>query len=104
MNKQTPVKLAGLEDALMFTSAGGGHDTMAWVCRETGLVHWHSEDSDEFEPLPEDIDDAQRYVTVPDKRGIGLGKPLALEFARTYLPACHEQVCTMFSHRGAYAR
>ena len=33
-----------------------------------------------------------------------LGKPLALEFARTQLPACYEQVCAIFSRRGAYAR
>ena len=104
MTKQTPVKLSDLEDALMFTSAGGGYDASAWVCRETGAVHWHSDDSDDLEPLPADIDDAERYVAVPDKRDLELGKPLALEFARTQLPACYEQVCAMFSHRGAYAR
>lgn len=107
MNKQTPVKLDDLEEALMFTGAGGGYDTAAWVCRETGAVLWHSDDSDdsdEFGPLPEDIDDAERYVAVPDKHELGLGKPLALAFTRTHLPACYEQVRAMFSHRGAYAR
>lgn len=104
MNTQTPVKLDDLEEALMFTSAGGGYDTAAWVCRDTGAVLWHSDDTDDFEPLPEDIDDAERYVAAPDKHGLGLGKPLALEFARTHLPASYEQVCAVFSHRGAYAR
>lgn len=52
MNKQTPVKLADLEDALMFVGAGSGHDTTVWLCRETGAVFWHSDDADEFEPLP----------------------------------------------------
>lgn len=104
MNKQTSVKLGDLEDALMFVGAGSGFDTAAWVCRETGAVLWHGEDTDAFAPLPADIDDAERYVPVPDKREFGLGKPLALEFTRTQLPACYEQVCAMFSHRGAYAR
>ena len=104
MSKQTPVKLGDLEDALLFVDAGSGFDTAAWVCRETGAVLWHGGDSDDFEPLPADIDDAERYVPLPDKREFGLGKPLALEFARTQLPACYEQVCAMFSHRGAYAR
>lgn len=103
MSEQTPVKLADLEEALLFTGAGG-FDTAAWVCRETGEVFWHSDDTDEFGPLPADIDDAERYVAVPDKHDLGLGKPLALAFARTHLPACEEQVREMFSHRGAYAR
>lgn len=104
MSEQTPVKLSDLEEALLFVGMGSGFDTAAWVCRETGAVHRHSDDTDAFEPLPQDIDDAERYVAVPDKHELGLGKPLALEFARTHLPACYEQVYAMFSHRGAYAR
>lgn len=104
MSKQTPVKLSDLEDALMFVDVGAGFDTAAWVCRETGAVLWHGEDTDDFEPLPDDIDDAARYVALPNKHDLNLGKPLALEFTRTHLPACYEQVCAMFSHRGAYAR
>jgi hypothetical protein len=76
----------------------------AWVCRDTGAVLLHSDDFDEFGPVPAGSDDETRYVPVPDKRDLGLGKPLALEFARTHLPDCYEQVCAMFSHRGAYAR
>ena len=104
MSKQTPVKLADLEDALLFVGSGEMSGNAAWVCRETGAVLCHSDDTDDFEPLPEDIDDADRYVPVPDQRELGLGKPLALEFARTQLPACYEQVCGLFAHRGAYAR
>ena len=104
MSKQTPIKLDALEDALLFVGAGEMFGNAAWVCRDTGNVLCHSEDTDDFGPLPEDIDDAERYVAVPDKRGLDLGKPLALEFARTQLPACYEQVCAMFAHRGAYAR
>lgn len=104
MSKQTPVKLADLEDALMFVDAGNGFDTSAWVCRETGAVLWHSNETDDFGPLPEDIDDADRYVAVPGKRDFDLDKPLALDFARTQLLDCYEQVVAMFAHRGAYAR
>lgn len=102
MGEQAPVKLTGLEDALLFLDAGG--DAQAWLCRDTGEVLWHSDEFDEFGPLPDDIDDAARYVALPNKRDLDLGKPLALAFARTQLPACYEQVCAMFSHRGAYAR
>jgi hypothetical protein len=102
MSAQVPTKLDDLEEALQFLDAGG--DTEAWLCRDTGVVHWHSEEFDDFEPLPDDIDDAARYLALPDKRDLDLGKPLALEFARTQLPDCYEQVRAMFSHRGAYAR
>lgn len=104
MSKQTPVKLDELEDALQFVGSGEIFGNAAWVCRETGAVLCHSDDTDDFEPLPEDIDDADRYVPVPDQRELGLGKPLALAFTRTHLPDCYEQVCAMFSHRGASAR
>lgn len=104
MIEQIPVKLDDLEDALLFVGAGSGFGTSAWVCRETGAVLWHSDETDDFGPLREDIDDVDRYVAVPDKHDLGLGKPLALEFARTQLPACYGQVCGMFAHRGAYAR
>ena len=104
MSDHPPIKLDDLEYALLFVDGGSGFGNAAWVCLETGAVFCHSDETDDFEPLPEDIDDMDRYVAVPGKRDLGLGKPLALEFARTQLPACYEQVCAMFSHRGAYAR
>lgn len=102
MSEQAAVRLDDLEEALLFLDAGG--DTEAWVCRDTGAVLWHSDDTDELEPLPADIGDAALYVAVPDLHALGLGKPLALEFTRTRLPACYEQVRALFAHRGAYAR
>ncbi len=104
MSKQTPVKLDALENALLFVGGGDMYGNAAWVCRESGEVLCHSDEFEEFGPLPEDIDNADRYVAVPDKREFDLGKPLALEFARTHLPARYEQVCGMFARRGAFAR
>ncbi|WEN15610.1 UPF0158 family protein [Rhodanobacter sp. AS-Z3] len=104
MGKQTPVTLDALEDVLLLLGGRDMYGNAVWVCRETGEKLCHSDEFDEFGPLPEDIDDAERYVPVPDKRDLELGKPLALEFARTQLPAGDEQACEIFSHRGAYAR
>lgn len=104
MSDQPAVKLGDLEDALMFVSSGDMFDNAAWLCRDTGEVIWHSDENDDIEPLPEDIDDEDRYVPIPDKHDLGLGKPLALEFARTHLPECFEEVREIFAHRGAYAR
>ena len=38
------------------------------------------------EPLPEDIDDGERYVPLPHKNDLGLGKPLILRFTNEFLP------------------
>ncbi|HET7611407.1 MAG TPA: UPF0158 family protein [Rhodanobacteraceae bacterium] len=104
MNEQPTVKLDDLEEAMEFVSSGQDFGNAAWVRRDAGEVLWHADDGNDWEPLPEDIDEEDRYVAVPDKRDFGLGKPLALEFARTHLPECLEQVYGIFSHRGAYAR
>jgi hypothetical protein len=104
VNDHPAVKLDDLEEAMLFVGANGGFGAAAWLCRESGAVVWHSDDTDEFAPLPTDIDDIERYVAVPDQQELGLGKPLALEFTRMQLPACYEQVCAIFAHRGAYAR
>ena len=104
MSEQNPVKLDDLEFALLFLGGGDMYGNAAWVCRESGAVLCHSDEFDEFGPLPDDIDDENRYVPIPGQHDLDLGKPLALQFARTHLPACYEQVCWMFAHRGAYAR
>lgn len=104
MSEQPAVKLADLEDALMWVSSGDMFDNAAWLCRATGEVLWCGGDTDEPEPLPEDIDDEDRYLAIPDKHDLGLGKPLVLDFARTHLPESFDHVREIFSHRGAYAR
>ena len=60
MSGHPPVKLADLDDALQFVASGEMFGNAAWVCRETGTALCHSDDTDDFEPLPEDIDDAER--------------------------------------------
>lgn len=104
MSKPTPVKLGDLEEALMFVSSGEAFGNMAWVCRATGHVLWHSDEFTEFGPLPKDIHDGKRYVALPHQRELDIGSPQPLEFTRQHLPACVEQVREIFSRRGAYAR
>ncbi|MBR0778539.1 hypothetical protein JQ625_27215 [Bradyrhizobium diazoefficiens] len=44
------------------------------------------------------------YVALPDKRKLGLGKPLVLDFAREVLPDDFDDVRDAFSRRGAYPK
>lgn len=100
----TPVAFDDIEMAFEFVSADVAMTNEAWLDRTTGIVHWHNEFGDLDEPLPEDIEDDKRYLAIPHKNALGLGKPLVLEFTRTHLPECYARVRDIFSRRGAYAR
>ena len=58
-------------------------------------------DSDE---LPEDIDDPDKYITIPHQNDLDLGKSLVFEFAAKYLPEEIDLIDFIFHHRGAYSR
>ncbi|WP_353817004.1 hypothetical protein [Mesorhizobium sp.] len=59
---------------------------------------------DDVEELPDDVEDSERYIAIPDKRELDLGKPLVLTFARHHLPDDYDKVREIFSRAGAYAR
>src|ERR1700720_3159438 len=67
-------------------------------CRLRTLVKRPRQDK-----LPDDIDD-EKYISIPDKRELDLGKPLVLDFAREFLPDDYDEVRHIFSRRGAYRR
>lgn len=109
LEKGRPVPLSFQDILLAFEFVGSGvGDHQAFLCRRTGKIYWHSEFSDldgEFnDVLPDDVDDEEKYIEIPDKRELGLGKPLALDFAREFLPDDLDEVRYMFSKRGAYRK
>ena len=52
--------------------------------------------------LPDDIEDDEKYLKIPNKRELGPGKPLALEFAREFLRGDFDEVRDIFGRRKAY--
>jgi hypothetical protein len=99
-----PVSFTDILEAFQFVCAGSVGEHQAFLCKQSGKVYWHSELSDELDELPDDINDGEKYVQIPDKRELELGKPLALDFARQFLPNDFDQVRQIFSRKGAYAR
>jgi hypothetical protein len=75
------VSFSDLQLAFEFVSSGGMGENEAYLDRQSGKIYWHSEVDDNDEELPDDIDD-EKYISIPDKRELNLGKPLALDFAR----------------------
>jgi hypothetical protein len=98
------VKRYDLELAFGYVSSGGGGDNSAYLCKETGHIFLHSESGDNFEELPDDIEDAEKYIPIPDQRDLDLGKPLVFRFMREFLADDYDKVREIFSKRGAYAR
>ena len=97
------VSFSDLQLAFEFVSNGSMGENEAYLDRQSGKIYWHSELGDNDEELPDDIDD-KKYIFIPDKRELDLGKPLVLDFAREFLPDDYDEVRHIFSRRGAYRR
>ena len=89
--------------ALQFVSSAAPTEHEAYLCKDTGEIHYHSEYGDNEEDLPDDID-SERYIAIPHKMELNLGKHLVLEFATEFLPDEQIKVRQIFSRPGAYAR
>jgi hypothetical protein len=99
-----PVSFKDIQEAFEFVSAGGMGEHQAFLCKRSGKIYWQSDLLDDLDELPGDLDDSEKYVQIPDKRELDLGKPLVLDFARKFLPDDFDEVRQIFSRRGAYAR
>jgi len=91
-----------IENAFMFVSMDQPYMHNAYLCKETGQIFYTSEigDSDE---LPEDIDDP-KYISIPHRNDLDLGKALVIEFTSEFLPEEIKRVYSIFRSRGAYSR
>jgi hypothetical protein len=74
----------------------------AYLCKETGQIFYYSEMANSNE-LPDDIDDP-KYISIPHKNDLDLGKNLVIEFVSEFLPEELDRVYSFFRRRGAYSR
>jgi len=97
------ISFSDIEDAFFFVSMDQMFMHNAYLCKETGQIFYTSEmgDSDE---LPEDIDDPEKYISIPHKNKLDLGKALVIEFTSEYLPEELDRVYSIFRSKGAYSR
>ena len=90
-------------EAFEFVNFGSMDEHQAFLDKETGKVYYHSEFGDDEEELPEDINGA-KYIVIPHKNDLDLGKKLVLDFAHEYLPDEVAMIHAMFNRKGAYSR
>lgn len=97
------VKYEDLSEAFDFVSFGAPMEHQAYISLDTGTIYWISESVEE-EEVPADLETSDRYIAVPHKNDLDLGRHLALRFVEETLPNRYTTVESIFRHWGAYAR
>lgn len=97
------MKYSDIEDAFLFVSAAPPDEHYAYINKETGEAFYVSSlgDSDE---LPDDLEENDKYINIPHKNDLNLGRNLAFDFISANLPAEFERIRGIFNKKGAYAR
>jgi hypothetical protein len=99
------VKYDDLSMAFDFVRSAGPMEHAAYVSLDTGAIYWVSEENPiEDDELPDDLDTSDRYLEIPHKNDLDLGRELAFRFVEARLPDRFTDVENFFQHRGAYAR
>lgn len=104
MTATSAVEFDDLLAAFDWVNASYEGDNSAFVCRETGTIHWGSNCAEIEEDLPDDVDDGRLYAAVPHGAELGLGRRLALAFTEQVLPESVSDVSEFFRRPGAYPR
>jgi hypothetical protein len=107
MTSTSPVSVSAsdLHLAFDFVSAGAPSENCAYICIDTGRIYWTSILVDlEGEDLPEDLGISDRYIAVPHKNDLELGRSLALAFADQELSDDYDTVTGFFRRKGTYRR
>ena len=98
------VKFSGLSLAFDFVGSGAPMENNAYISLDTGEIYWTSELNPMDEEVPADLEDSDRYIAIPHKNDLDLGRNLALRFATQQLPESYELVEGVFRRKGAYSR
>ena len=96
------VDLSDIELALEFVSSNYSYDNEAFVNSETGEIYYSGDATEE--ELPEDINENEKYILIPTKRDLDLGRRVVFGFAAKEIPSEYERVHSMFHSRGAYSK
>lgn len=88
-------------DAASFGPPG---ETEGYLCMDTGQCFIVSEFEDDDEEAPDDLADEKKFMLLPDKLELDLGRSLVFEFAGEFLPDHLEAIHEIFRSKGAYGR
>jgi hypothetical protein len=89
-----------VRDAFAFVSGAPYGAAAAFIDVETGRVVFHSETGG-FDALPGDIGNEHKYLPVPHREDLALGRALAVDYVSTHLPDAVGKVDDIFKRSGA---
>jgi hypothetical protein len=97
------IQFDDIENAFFFVSMAPTFENQAILSKESGEIFYVSEmgDSDD---LPDDIDDAEKYIDIPDQNELDLGQRLVFRFVSEHIPEKYDRVVQIFRKKGAYSR
>ncbi len=99
------VKYNDLSLAFEFVSSAEMEEHHAYLSLDTGRIYFTSEFDPMEEELPDDFETSDRYLAIPHKKELDLGRDLVFRFAAEKLSDDEfERVQGFFCKRGAYAR
>lgn len=98
------VRYSELLDAFEFVSFGGliGHG--AYIDPDSGAIYCVSSEIEMDDEVPDDLESSDRYIAVPHKTDLDLGRDLVLSFVGGELPDDYDTVAAYFRKKGAYGR
>ena len=99
-----PASFKDILEGFEFVTSASMGEHEAFLCKQSGTVYWRSEFLDDVEELPDDIDDSDKYIQIPDRRELDLGNRLVFAFTRQFLPGEFDEVRRIFDRKGAYRR
>lgn len=97
------VNLKDLLEAFDFVGSAPPTEHQAYISLDTGEILWVSEFVED-EDVPDDVETSDRYIEVPHKNDLDLGRHLALRFAERALPDQYATVERIFQRRGTSSR
>jgi Uncharacterised protein family (UPF0158) len=100
------IKFSELLDAFTFSSASLALDCYAYINLDTGAIYLVSDDMDvnTEQEMPDDLETSERYLPVPHKNDLELGRTLVFSFVEQALPDDYDMVRDIFRSKGAYGR
>lgn len=100
----TAIPFDDLQSAFNFVSAGAPYERNAYIAKATGEVFHAAQIYDAYKRIPPDVDDDERYWSVPHRQDLDLGGHLELKFVQEHMPAQFAIAQEFFQRRGAHTK
>jgi hypothetical protein len=104
LSKTVSVDFGELLNAFEFANFALVSDHAAYVDLKTGEIYCVTGQEDLDEEIPDDIDESDDYLALPDKSSLDLGNRLVFSFAEQEMPDEYDIVRDIFRKKGAYRR